>query len=67
MIVLNAPQEALEIPLMPAGGFMLAALELGVLDICTAVLAPISGLLYKLARQRALRNPGMPSHTVDFQ
>jgi hypothetical protein len=44
MVILDASQKALEIPLVPACSFMLCPLEFGVLHVRTAVLAPVFGL-----------------------
>ena len=41
MVILYAPQEALEVALVFACSFMLGPLEFGVFDIGTAMLAPV--------------------------
>lgn len=41
MIILNAPQKSLQVPLMTTSSFMLGTFELGVFDIGAAVLAPV--------------------------
>lgn len=48
LLVLNATQEPFEVTLMSPRSFMLSPLELGVLDVRAAVLAPVLRLLTAL-------------------
>ena len=44
MVTVEAAEEALQVALVPRGGFVVAPLELGVPDVGLAVLAPVFGL-----------------------